>query len=129
MGESITTKKKVPKNMRRYSDSCLLDTTDNVNCDRIPPLHDIVTTNNEKNEKLVGLSKVDCDNNIVENGKEETEDIEDDWFVKLTNSNESWSSRIPTDDGNSSDYGKGVLNGLMTDSLLMSFTSHLSLFV
>lgn len=107
MGESITMKKKVPKNMRRYSDSCLLDTTDNVNCDRIPPLHDIVTTNNEKNEKLNGLSKVDCDNNIVENVNEETEDIEDDWFVKLTNSNESWSSRIPSDDGNTLDHGKG----------------------
>lgn len=101
MGESITVKKKVPKQMRRYSDSCILDTTDSVHCDRIPPLHDIVTANNEKNEKLNGLSKVDCDNNLLEG--EETEDIEDDWFVKLTNSNESWSSRIFSDNGNSSD--------------------------
>lgn len=106
MGESITVKKKVPKQMRRYSDSCILDTTDNVNCDRIPPLHDIVTTNNEKNEKLNGLSKVDCDNNIV---GDEQDDIEDDWFVKLTNSNESWSSRIFSDNGNSSDNGRFYL--------------------
>lgn len=83
--------KKIVPSFRRYSEPFVSEFRDEVDCRRIPPLHDFVETKNEKNEKL-------CSGE-VEGELEAAEEIDEEWFMKVAKRSDGYSDRVPPYDG------------------------------
>ncbi|KAL0281569.1 UNVERIFIED_CONTAM: hypothetical protein PYX00_002516 [Menopon gallinae] len=87
--------KKIVPSFRRYSEPLVSEFQDDVDFRRIPPIHDLVETKNEKNGKL-------CREDIEED-VEATEEIDEEWFMKVAKRSENSSERVPPYDGITSD--------------------------